>query len=686
MSTRSDATHPTFPKPPTAHQEPSFGDWHGERLRDDYAWLRDRDDPRVIEYLEAENAYTEAVTASSQDLQQVLYDEVIARLEEDDASVPVKDGPYFYFHRTEKDRQYPIFCRRRGEDGDEEVILDLNALATDKSYLRLGSLEVSPDHRLLAYSVDENGSERFTLKILDLDTGEHLEDTIENTGRSVEWRNDSRSFYYSTLDDARRPSTAFHHRLGQPSAEDEQVYHEDDERFFLGIGKTRSGRFLVIHLGSHTTSEVRYLDLDDDGAEFRLLAPRQQGVEVSIDHHGDHLYILTNEDALNFRLLRARIDQPDAWEEVIPHRDDVMLDGIDLFRSYLVTYLRRDGLRNIAIMDFATGTWHEIEHHEAVYAVWPQENREFETDTLRFLYTSLVTPRTVYDYRMDSRERTLRKRYAVLGGYDPEVYHSEGRMARSADGTEVPVSIVYRGSDGVDSPRPTLLYGYGSYGNSIDPYFSSPRLSLLDRGFVYAIAHIRGGGEMGRSWYENGKLEHKQNTFDDFIAAAEMLIDEGFTTPQQLSIRGGSAGGLLVGAVLNQRPELFNAAVAEVPFVDVLNTMLDPSLPLTVIEYEEWGNPEHKEAFDRIRAYSPYDNIEAKAYPHLLVTAGINDPRVQYWEPAKWVARLRATRTGDSLLLLKTNMDSGHGGASGRYDAIREEAFKLAFLIEVSKG
>lgn len=658
---------------------------HGIELSDPFHWLREKEAPEVITHLEAENAYTARCMAHTAELQEHLYREMVERIEEDDVSVPVKDGDYFYYHRTCQGLQYPIYCRRYGEDGDEQLLLDLNRLAEDKSYLRLGVLEVSPDHRLLAYSLDEDGSETFTLHLLDLETGELSRDLIHNTARSLVWTNDSKGFFYSILDEQRRPCAARFHRLGTPEEEDEEIYREDDERFFLGLAKTRSRRFVMLEVGSHTTTEVRYLDLEHPETEFRLFAPRRQGVELTVDHHGEHFYILTNEEARNFRLVRSPIatPQPEHWQELVPHREDVKLDSLELSRDHMALYLRQGGQRNIRILELASMEWHTVEHDEPVFAVWPQESREFDCPVLRYLFTSLVTPRTVYEYDMGSRQKTLRKQYKVLGGYEPRHYTCERHFVTADDGARVPVSLVRRRDTPIDGSAPALLYGYGAYGNCIEPYFSSLRLSLLDRGFVYAIAHVRGGGEMGRPWYDDGKLEHKPNTFSDFAAVAEMLTAEGYTRADRLAIRGGSAGGMLVGAVLNQHPELMAAAIAEVPFLDVLNTMLDPSLPLTVIEYEEWGNPEEPEAFEIIRSYSPYDNLRRVDYPHILVTAGLNDPRVQYWEPAKWVAKLRLLKTDDHRLLLRTNMDSGHGGASGRYDALREEAFKMAFLIDV---
>lgn len=670
---------------PEAPRRPLRRTVHDTQLDDDFAWLREREDEAVHEYLRAENQYTEAMMSGASDLQDRLYQEMVGRLKETDRSVPVPVDHYFYYLRTVEGQQYPIYCRcLDNADGPEEVLLDVNALAEGKSYLRLGVFAVSPDHRLLAYAVDTSGAETYHLQVLDLENRQHLPDQVEAAGRGFVWANDSKAFYYTTLDPTRRPFRLHHHVLGQGEGDDEVLFEETDERFFLSPYKTLSRRFLCIQLGSHTTSELHYLDLEDANAQIRCLAPRRQGVEMRLDHRGDRLYILSNEDAPNFKLLQAPVDtpQPENWRELIAHRDDSALEGIGLLAGHMVVYERRRGLGNVRVFDFDNDQWHDIAFDEPVYAVWGQDNRQFESRVLRFVYTSLVTPASTYDYDLESRERTLLKVTEVLGGYDAERFQCERLWVPSRDGSEIPVSLVRPKDLPLDGSGPLMLYGYGSYGNCIDPYFSSSRLGLLERGFSFAIAHIRGGGEMGRRWYDDGKLAHKQHTFDDFVAVGEALIEGGYTRPEGLVLRGGSAGGLLIGAVVNQRPDLAAAAIAEVPFVDIINTMLDPSLPLTVIEYEEWGNPQEKEAFETILAYSPYDNIEKKDYPHLLVTAGLNDPRVQYWEPAKWVAKLRRFKTDDNLLLLRTNMDSGHGGASGRYDALREEAFKQAFALQ----
>ena len=686
MSKDSNSSTPgtTLPTPPQAEKRPRVRELHGVEWEDPYAWLEDRENPEVLHHLEAENAYTEAVLAPTEEFQQKLYEEMVGRIQETDQGVPVRIDEYFYYTRTEEGLQYPIYCRKHGSlDAEEQVLLDLNTLAEEHEYLKLGVYEVSPDHRLLAWSLDVKGSERFVLYIRNLESGEELADEVENTARSLEWDSDSRAVYYVTLDEARRPHIAWRHTLGEAVKEDQKVYEEEDERFFLSLFKTRSRRFIGMQLGSHTTAEMRYLDTQNSEAGWKVLAPRRQDVEIYFDHRGDEFYILSNRDARNFRLLRTAIDQPEEehWEEVVPHREDETLDGLHLFQDHMVLAVRSGGLRNLRIHQFSSGEWYDLEHDEPVFTAGMGSNPMFDAPELRFVYTSLLTPSSVYDHEWTTRRRELRKRIEVLGDFDPADYRSERLWVEAKDGVRIPVSLMMRHDR--PSGGPLLLYGYGSYGHSIDPTFSSVRLSLVDRGMAFAIAHIRGGGEMGRGWYETAKLENKERTFDDFIAVAEHLVEEGYTTSEGLVIRGGSAGGLLIGAVINSRPDLFAAALAEVPFVDVLNTMLDPELPLTVIEYEEWGNPEEARWFEVIRAYSPYENVGPKDYPHLLITAGLNDPRVQYFEPAKWTARLREHTTGGDLLLFKVAMGSGHGGASGRYDYLKEEATKQAFVLEV---
>jgi oligopeptidase B len=655
---------------------------HEDIRVDNYFWLRDRSDPGVVPYLEAENRYTEEVMEPTKSLRDSLYHEILGRIQETDVSVPVKRDEYFYYTRTEEGKAYSIQCRKRGGvDAPEEILLDSNVLAAGQKYFRLGNFAVSPDHRLLAYSTDLEGDELYTIQIKNLETGELLPDRITNTYYSLEWANDNRTFFYTVLDATKRPYRAFRHELG--AASDTLIYQEDDGRFNLGLAKTRSRRFIFIELASAITSELRYLGADDPRGEPRVLLPRRQDVEYDASHHGEYFYIRTNDQAKNFRLMRVPVGDPsiDNLQEVILARTGVTIEGVDSFEDHIVVYERERGLEKICIRDGDAAFSHYIEFPEQVYSVGATGNAEYGTHLLRFNYTSLVTPASVFDYNIHTRERELKKQYEVRGGYDASQYRSERIFAKAPDGVEVPISLVYRRGFERNGTSALLLYGYGAYGHSIDPRFSSDRLSLLDRGFVFAIAHIRGGAEMGEEWHDQGKLLQKKNTFADFIACAEYVLAEHYTSADRLAIMGGSAGGLLVGAVLNLRPDLFNTAIAKVPFVDALNTMLDPTLPLTIGEYEEWGNPEQEEFYRYIRSYSPYDNVAPGQYPAMLVTAGLNDPRVSYWEPAKWVAKLRALKTDSNVLLLKTDMGSGHFGPSGRYEGIKEVAFDYAFLL-----
>ncbi len=651
---------------------------------DEYYWLRDRHNPDTIAYLEAENHYTASVMEPTADLQEKLYNEILSRIKEDDLSVPVKKDDWFYYTRTERGKPYGISCRKhRSLGAPEEILLDANLLAAGPTYFRIGAFSVSPRHNLLAYSIDVVGDEAYTVFVKDLATGALLPDSIANTYDTLEWANDNATFFYTVLDAAKRPYRVYRHVLG--FAADELIYEEQDARFWLGLSKSRSDRFIYIGLHSKLTSEIRYVRADQPLSQLQVVLPRTQGIEYGVADHGDYFYIRTNHSAKSFRLMRTPIEAPSDthWEEVIPERAGITLERVDAFESFLVLSERDRGLPGIRVSSASNpaSDFHYIEFPEPAYAAGLTGNVEYRARTLRFAYTSLITPSSVYDYNMDTRERELKKQTEVLGGYDPSLYASERIFAQAPDGVEVPISIVYPKDTPRDGSSPMLLYGYGSYGMTMDPGFSSDRLSLLERGFVYAIAHVRGGGELGKPWHDDGKLLRKKNTFSDFIACSEYLIDRCYTSADRLTILGGSAGGLLVGAVLNMRPDLFHAAIAKVPFVDVLNTMLDPSLPLTIVEYEEWGNPEDKQYYDYIRSYSPYDNVEPKPYPTLLITAGLNDPRVSYWEPAKWAARLRALKTDRNVLLLKTNMGTGHFGPSGRYDRLRETAFDYAFLL-----
>ncbi|MBX5495451.1 MAG: S9 family peptidase [Bryobacteraceae bacterium] len=673
--------------PPMARKEPKRLELHGDVRIDDYFWLRDRKNPEVIAYLEAENRYTEEQMRSVEGLREKLYREIVGRIQETDTSVPAKIGDYYYYTRTEQGKEYSISCRKKGSvDAPEEVLLDSNLLADGHAYFRLGVFEVSPNHRLLAYSIDTVGDETYTLFIKNLDTGELLADRIFNTYYSVEWANDNETIFYNVVEPStKRPFQVFRHRLGTPAEEDKLVYHEPDEAFTLNIGKSRSRDYLFLVLDSATTTEIRYLRADNPEGAFQTLLARRHDIEYDVEHHSDWFYLRINDTGRNFRLVRTPVSNPspDAWQEVIRHRPDVLLESVDAFRDHLAIVERHQGLRRIRIDSLQDGSSHYVDFPEPTYTVFPTSNYEFDTRLLRFTYSSLVTPDSVFDYDMTARTMELKKRTPVLGGYDPSQYRSERLYATAPDGVQVPISLVYRAGLVKNGRNPTLLYGYGAYGHSIDPSFSSDRLSLLDRGFVYAIAHIRGGSELGKPWHDDGKMLRKKNTFTDFIACAEHLICEQYTSPERLAAMGGSAGGLLMGAVLNFRPDLFHAIIAKVPFVDIINTMLDPTLPLTVGEYEEWGNPLDPEYYAYMRSYSPYDNLTERAYPHILVTAGLNDPRVSYWEPAKWTAKMRTLKRDNTLLLLKTNMGAGHFGASGRYERMKETAFEYAFLLKV---
>jgi oligopeptidase B len=671
--------------PPVARVLPRVDVVHGETRVDNYHWLRDRQDPEVIAYLEAENRHADTVMRHTRTLQERLYQEMRNRIKETDLSVPEWLDGFLYYTRTETGGQYPIHCRRLDQpEALEEVLLDPNPLAGLHSYFRVGAVEVSPDHRLLAYSVDTSGGEEFTVFIRDLSSGEVLEERLERSSGRLAWANDSRTLFYAVLDEARRPCRLYRHQVGTSPAGDVLVYYEPDPAFYMDISRTRSRRYLLLDLSSHSSTEVRFASADEPTAPFAVVQPRQPGLEYAVTHHGGRFFITTNDSAPNFRLVQTPVDQPsrEHWVPVLPYRPDVKLDGTDAFRRNLVVYERENGLTRVRVIDLLTGGEHLLPFPEPVYTVRAHANPDFESTLLRFTYTSLVTPQSVVEYDMAARTWTVRKQTEVCG-YNPAHYLSERVFATAPDGVQVPVSLVYRVPLELNGGRALLLSGYGAYGLSYDPVFSANSLSLLDRGFVLAIAHVRGGEELGRPWYEGGRRLNKRSSFTDFIAVAEHLIREGYTCSERLVINGGSAGGLLIGAVTNLRPDLFRAVLAEVPFVDVVNTMLDATLPLTVIEYDEWGNPQDPSAYSYIRSYSPYDNIGAREYPHMLITAGLNDPRVAYWEPAKWAAKLRALKTDANRLLLRTNMGAGHAGASGRYDSLREIAFKYAFMLDV---
>lgn len=667
---------------PKAQRIPKQITMHGETRVDEYFWLRDKANPEVTRHLEAENAYTQQRMAGTERLQQKLYDEILGRIKQTDMAVPVPIGEYFYYARTEEGKPYHIHCRRHGSlDAAEEVLLDLNALGKDEKYLRLGNYAISPDHSLLAYAVDTSGDEVYTVFIKELATGRILADRIENTYYGLEWTNDNRSLVYVTLDEALRPCRAWRHILG--SQQDTLLYEEPDERFHLTLHKCRSRRFLFLHLDSAVTTEIHYADASDAAQPLMLFAERRHDVMYSVEHHGDHFYIRTQDGGRNYRLMRTPIANiaREQWEEILPHRIETALEDVEAFENHLVIRERNNGQLQLRIRDMRTAAEHWIETPEPVCRIGIDANAKYRTATLRYNYTSLVTPFCVFDYDMNARTRELKKQQEVLGGYNAANYVSERLHATAPDGARIPISVLYRQGLERNGRNPMLLYGYGSYGIPIDPSFASDRLSLIDRGFVYAIAHIRGGSDMGQLWHDAGKMKSKRNTFTDFIACAEHLIAEKYTSPTRLAISGRSAGGLLMGAVVNMRPDLFHAVIAGVPFVDVLNTATDPTLPLTVIEYDEWGNSTLQEFYDYIKSYSPYDNLKPAAYPNILATAGLNDPRVSYWEPAKWIAKLRTLNQSRRLVLLKTNMAAGHGGSSDRYEKFRETAFEYAFLL-----
>ncbi|MEM7166932.1 MAG: S9 family peptidase [Planctomycetota bacterium] len=682
--------------PPCATKKEHETMHHGITRNDPYAWMKDprwqevlRDpsllEPEIRSYLEAENAYMEASLAGTKPLQEQLFAELKARIKEDDSSVPMPDGPWEYYRRFETGGQYPIYCRQARGGGAEEVLLDVNALAAGKEFCRVMQAEPSPDHKVLAYAVDENGSEICVIRFKDLATGELLPHTIEQASGDFEWANDGKTLFYSILDDNHRAKWVRRHTLGR-DGDDPLVYEEPDDGFFTSIQKTESGRFLLISAHDHTTSEVHYLDADNITAPLRCIEERQPDVLYRVTHHGEQFFLLLREDnAKDGCIVTAPTANPGRaqWQEWLPHEAGRLLEDVLMFDSYMVRRETVNALPRIVVRDLSSGAEHEVAFEEAAYELGLVPCREFTTNTLRFAYSSMTTPQRVFDYDMQERSRDLRKEQEVPSGHNPADYKTERVFAKTHDGEEVPVTLLYSANTKPCRDTPLFLYGYGSYGYSMPASFATSRFSLVDRGFVFAIAHIRGGKERGYRWYEQGKRAHKENTFRDFIRCAEHLIETGYTGPGKVVANGGSAGGMLMGAIANMRPDLFHAIVAAVPFVDVLNTMLDKDLPLTPPEWPEWGNPiDSKEAYDTIAAYSPYDNVAAKDYPHMLVLAGLTDPRVTYWEPAKWVARLRERKTDDNRLLLKTNMGAGHAGASGRFDYLKETALMYAFVLE----
>ncbi len=676
------------PAPPVARKVPVELEAHGDVRVDDYYWLRERDDPEVVAYLEAENAYTEAMLAPHQALQDALFDEIVGRIAKDDSTPPARDGEYWYYTRYVEGGEYPIHCRRHGSlDAPEEVILDVNALAAGYEFFAVRGVEASPDHTRLAYAFDTVGRRKYRIAVIDLATGERLGEPIADVTSDLTWAEDGETILYARQHpDTLRSYQIWRHTVGTDPATATLVYEEPDEEFEAYVWKTRSRAYLIIGSYQTESSEMRFAPADRPAGEWRVFHPREPEHEYEIDHAHGWFYVRSNDGATNFRLMRTPVAETGKahWEEVVPHRDDVLLEGFDVFRDHLVLTERREGLIHLRVRPWTGEGEYELSFDDPTYVAWVDDNREFDTAVLRYGYSSLTTPDSIYDVELTTRERTLRKREEVLGGFDPAAYRSERLWATAPDGERVPISLVYRVDRRREGGNPTLLYGYGAYGHSAEADFRSPRLSLLDRGFVYAICHVRGGEELGRRWYDAGRLHHKQNTFTDFIACGEHLVAEGIADPGQVYAEGGSAGGLLIGAVINMRPDLFRGAIADVPWVDALTTMLDETIPLTTSEYDEWGNPNEREFYDTILAYSPYDNVTAQAYPHLLVLAGLHDSQVQYWEPAKWVARLRASKTDDHWLLLRTDMAAGHGGATGRFKRHRETAIAYTFLLHLA--
>ncbi len=670
--------------PPVARQISKVDTLHGEVRVDDYFWLREKTNPEVTAYLEAENAYTAQKMKHTEALQQKLYGEMLGRIKETDLSVPVFDTGWWYYSRTEQGKDYPIFCRKRGSlSASEEVYLDQNALAEGKKFHALGGLDVSPDGETLLYLEDLTAFREYTLYVKDLKTGQ-IVDQIPKVWNGTAWANDNRTFFYMTPDSAKRGNTVWRHVVGTPKEQDVKVFQEDNVLNNVGVQRSRSGKFVFITADGFTSSEWRIIPTANPTSEPRVVAARRPNVEYSVDHADGFFLILTNDGATNFRVVRAPEDNPAPanWVDWLPHRDSVFVEGMDAFKNFVVVSERSGGLRRLRVTDLRNDKTHYVTFPEKAYGVFPAGNPEFSTHTYRFSYSSLVTPNSVYDYDLATRKRELKKRQEIPSGYDANGYEVQRFMAPARDGVSIPVSVLLRKGTRLDGSHPLLLYAYGSYGFTLEPTFNSSVLSMVDRGFVYAIAHIRGGQEMGRRWYDDGKMLKKKNTFNDFIDVAEELIRRKYTTSDRLVANGGSAGGLLMGAVANMRPDLFRAIVADVPFVDVINTMRDASLPLTAQEWEQWGNPAVPEQYAYMRSYSPYDNVEAKAYPWMLVTTSLNDSQVMYWEPAKWVARLRSLKTDENPLYLKTNMAGGHGGSSGRYERLHEAAFRYAFMLD----
>ncbi len=675
-------------QPPLAQKIPKELQTHGDIRTDSYFWMNERDNPAVTAYLQAENSYVDAMMQDTETLQEKLFAEMKARYREDDSSLPYFFNKYWYIVRYEQGREHPLFTRKYlSLEAAEELLLDANIPAQHHEFFEVGSLAVSPNNKLMSYSTDVLGRRIYTVYFKDLETGELLQDQIANTTGKVVWANDNEHVYYIRKDDNLRAFQVYLHQLGTDSSQDVLVFHEEDEAFDVNVFKTKSLEYIFIASSSTVSDEHRFIPASDVFAPWTVIQPRMEDLEYAVEHYQDQFYIITNaDDATNFKIVTTPVAQPgiEHWKDLVPHREEVLLEGFEIFKDYLVLEERREGLLHICITDYAQKSLFYLPFSDPAYTAYIGLNLEFETDVLRYGYTSLTQPSCTYEFNMKTHERTLLKEQEVLEpGFAPSNYISERVWAPARDGKSVPVSLVYHKDTQLSADTPLLLYGYGSYGHTVDASFSSVRLSLLNRGFVYAIAHIRGGEYLGRDWYEDGKMLQKKNTFFDFIDAAKFLVQNNYTSSSHLYAMGGSAGGLLVGAVMNMEPSLFNGMVAQVPFVDVVTTMLDETIPLTTGEFDEWGNPKHEEYYHYIKSYSPYDNVQSVEYPHLLVTTGLHDSQVQYWEPAKWVAKLRELKTDNNLLLFRTDMSSGHGGASGRFESLKEDALEYSFLLKL---
>lgn len=675
-----------MPLPPIAEKIPKELTIHGDTRVDNYYWLNERENPKVVAYLEAENAYKDAVLKHTAEFQENLFDEMVGRIKQTDMSVPYKTRDFFYYTRYEEGREYPIYCRKRGSLGaDEEVLLNVNEMAEGFDFFQISGLTVSSNNEMISYGVDTVSRRKYTIHFKNLKTGEIYKDELPNTTGRAAWANDNRTVFYTIKEESLRPFKIKKHVLGTDISQDKEIFHEKDVTFECYVFTSKSQKYIIIGSVHTLSSEYLFLDADLPDGTFQILQPRERGLEYSVEHFQDKFYIRTNDQAQNFRLMETPVEKTgkEYWSEVIPHQESVLLEGFEVFNDFLAVQERKDGLTQLRIIRWDDASEHHLDFGEATYSAGISMNPEFDSNLLRFSYSSLTTPRSTFDYNMNTREKTLLKQQEVLGDFDPQNYQTERLFATAKDGIKVPISLVYRKGLEKNGKNPLFLYGYGSYGATMSASFSSIMLSLLDRGFVYAIAHIRGGQEMGRWWYEDGKLLKKKNTFTDFIACAEHLIAEKFTSSDKLFANGASAGGLLMGAVVNMRPDLFKGIIAGVPYVDVITTMLDPSIPLTTSEFDEWGNPQNKEHYDYMLSYSPYDQVEAKYYPAMLITTGYMDSQVQYWEPAKWVAKLRALKTDDNILLFHINMGAGHGGLSGRFRQYRETALEFAFIFDL---